>query len=148
MKAENSKRLDRIHLHDLLKAIGLVVNEREFQTVCKTLLFDGQGVTEEAFLSWWQKQALPYRKRAIMVGNGLSDKIKTFRRGSLAQQHANLRRSSLAMKNHLHKRPPERLNLKLNLSVKTSVKPMGLMSFQQLGGVSEVVEDEDEAVDE
>ena len=55
-----------------------MVNEREFQTVCKTLLFDGQGVTEEAFLSWWQKQALPYRKRAIMVGNGLSDKIKNF----------------------------------------------------------------------
>ena len=141
--AAGAQRLNRIHLQSLIKAIGLVVSEREFQTVCKTLLLDEQGVSKEAFLAWWRKQALPYRKRAQMVGNGLASGIKKFRRGSLAQQHANLRRSSLAVKNSLHKRPPKRLDLTLNPAVKTVGTPMGLSTFQELDEVKEEEEAEE-----
>ena len=128
-------------LQSLIKAVGLVLSEREFQTVCKTLLSDGQGVSKDSFMVWWKKQALPYRKRAQIVGNGLANGIKTFRRGSLAQQRANLRRNSLAIRNVSQKSAPKRLALKLNPSVKTVRKPMGLVTFQELGGVREEEED-------
>ena len=84
---------------------------------------------------------MPYRKRAQIVGNGLTNGIKTFRRGSLAQQRANLRRNSLAIRNVSQKSAPKRLALKLNPSVKTVRKPMGLVTFQELGGVREEEED-------
>ena len=62
---------------------------------------------------------------------------------SLAQQHANLRRSSLAVKNSLHKRPPKRLDLTLNPAVKTVGTPMGLSTFQELDEVKEEEEAEE-----
>ena len=63
-------------------------------------------MSKNAFLVWWRKQALSYRKRAQIVRIGLADGIKRFRRGSLAQQRENLRRSSLMTVGSLQKRPP------------------------------------------